>query len=150
MSHSVFDLPQRLVAKTDPALIGDDELHFAAISASLDRATAAEPVIRAVAPEANVPTSVRTTGIPVRHRPATALGSILDDWSSENTDGIACVIGRPSFRGTTRVRSLTPELAKGLEFDLVVLDGPPTDGVEAAVDRYVAMTRATRELVLLT
>jgi DNA helicase IV len=44
------------------------------------------------------------------------------------------------------VRSLTPELAKGLEFDLVVLVEPePWD----AVDRYVAMTRATQQLVVL-
>ncbi|MYV58963.1 ATP-binding domain-containing protein, partial [Streptomyces sp. SID4931] len=50
------------------------------------------------------------------------------------------------------VRSLTPELSKGLEFDLVVLVEPETfgDGVRGAVDRYVAMTRATRELVILT
>jgi DNA helicase IV len=49
------------------------------------------------------------------------------------------------------VRSLTPELAKGLEFDLVVLVGPASfgTGIEGAVDRYVAMTRATQELVVL-
>ena len=48
--------------------------------------------------------------------------------------------------------SLTPELAKGLEFDLVVLieDREPQAGVAAAVDRYVAMTRATQMLVILT
>ncbi|GEK01930.1 hypothetical protein TNCT1_42060 [Streptomyces sp. 1-11] len=50
------------------------------------------------------------------------------------------------------MRSLTPELAKGLEFDLVVLVEPAAfgDGVEGAVDRYVAMTRATGRLVVLT
>src|SRR5690349_22967998 len=32
---SAFDLPARLVAKADPALIGDDERHFAAIAESL-------------------------------------------------------------------------------------------------------------------
>lgn len=46
-------------------------------------------------------------------------------------------------------------LAKGLEFDLVVLVDPETfgegiEGIEGAVDRYVAMTRATRQLVVLT
>ncbi|MEE3922027.1 ATP-binding domain-containing protein [Micromonospora sp. BRA006-A] len=43
-------------------------------------------------------------------------------------------------------------LAKGLEFDLVVLVDPEAfgDGVAGAVDRYVAMTRATGELVVLT
>ena len=51
-----------------------------------------------------------------------------------------------------RVRSLTPELSKGLEFDLVVLVDPDAfgDGIEGAVDRYVAMTRATQRLVILT
>jgi DNA helicase IV len=51
-----------------------------------------------------------------------------------------------------RVRSLTPELAKGLEFDLVVLIDPDRfgGGIEGAVDRYVAMTRATQRLVILS
>ncbi|MFF4625159.1 hypothetical protein [Nonomuraea jabiensis] len=50
------------------------------------------------------------------------------------------------------VRSLTPELAKGLEFDLVVLVDPEEfgNGIEGAVDRSVAMIRATRRLVILT
>lgn len=50
------------------------------------------------------------------------------------------------------MRSLTPTLSKGLEFDLVVLIDPQTygSGIEGAVDRYVAMTRATRQLVILT
>ena len=51
-----------------------------------------------------------------------------------------------------RVRSLTPELSKGLEFDLVVLIDPERfgQGIEGAVDRYVAMTRATQRLVILS
>jgi DNA helicase IV len=50
------------------------------------------------------------------------------------------------------VRSLTPVLAMGLEFDLVVLVRPESwdTGIEGAVDRYVAMTRATQRLVVLT
>ena len=115
---------------------------------------AAEPVIRAVLPDANVPTSIRSTGVPVGHGATAELGSILDTWLAEHAEGegIACVIGDPTFRGTSRVRSLTPELAKGLEFDLVVLVDPATfgTGIEGAVDRYVAMTRATQRLVLLT
>ncbi len=112
----------------------------------------AEPVIRAVLPDANVPTSIRSTGIPVVHGSVSELGSILDTWLAAHTDGIACVIGDPTFRSTPRVRSLTPELSKGLEFDLVVLIDPEAcgDGIEATVDRYVAMTRATRQLVILT
>jgi hypothetical protein len=112
----------------------------------------AEPVIRAVVPDANVPISIRSTGVPVVHGPASELGSILDTWLAAHADGIACVIGDPTFRATSRVRSLTPELSKGLEFDLVVLIDPETygQGIEGAVDRYVAMTRATQQLVILT
>ncbi len=112
----------------------------------------AEPVIRAVLPDANVPTSIRSGGAPVVHGSASELGSILDAWLAAHADGIACVIGDPSFRATSRVRSLTPELSKGLEFDLVVLVDPETfgKGIEGAVDRYVAMTRATQQLVILT
>ncbi|WP_030738144.1 RNA polymerase recycling motor ATPase HelR [Streptomyces sp. NRRL S-31] len=112
----------------------------------------AEPVIRAVLPDANVPTSVRATGVPVVHGSVARLRSVLDAWQAEQAEGTACVIGDPSFRATARVRSLSPELSKGLEFDLVVLVDPERfgAGVEGAVDRYVAMTRATRRLVVLT
>jgi len=112
----------------------------------------AEPVIRAVLPDANVPTSIRSTGVPVVLGPASDLGPILDTWLAAHADGIACVIGDPTFRATSRVRSLAPELSKGLEFDLVVLIDPETfgNGIEGAVDRYVAMTRATQQLVILT
>lgn len=112
----------------------------------------AEPVIRAALPDANVPTSVRSSGIPVKHGSVSELGAVLDMWSAENAEGTACVIGDPAFRPTPRVRSLPPELAKGLEFDLVVLIDPENfgEGVEGAVDRYVAMTRATSQLIILT
>ena len=111
----------------------------------------AEPVIRAVIPDANVPTSVRSTGVPVRLGSVDELDSILDGWLAANADGIACVIGAPALEAGPRVRSLSPELAKGLEFDLVVLVDPQSfgEGVQGAVDRYVAMTRATQELVIL-
>ncbi|MGW0568304.1 RNA polymerase recycling motor ATPase HelR [Streptomyces tauricus] len=112
----------------------------------------AAPVIRAALPDANVPTSIRSNGIPVVHGSVADRDSILDTWLADHTDGIACVIGDPTFRATPRVRSLTPELSKGLEFDLVVLVDPQTygTGIEGAVDRYVAMTRATQQLVVLT
>ncbi|MFE4867823.1 RNA polymerase recycling motor ATPase HelR [Streptomyces sp. NPDC056682] len=112
----------------------------------------AEPVIRAVLPDANVPTSIRGGGLPVVHGSAADLHSVLDTWLGAHADGIACVIGDPAFRATPRVRSLSPQLAKGLEFDLVVLVDPQSfgEGIEGAVDRYVAMTRATRQLVILT
>ncbi|WP_258572643.1 RNA polymerase recycling motor ATPase HelR [Actinomadura parmotrematis] len=113
---------------------------------------AAEPVIRAALPDANVPVSVRSTGVPVAYGAAAELESVLDGWLAGHADGTACVIGAPAFRERPRVRSLTPVLAKGLEFDLVVLVDPAAlgGGVEGAVDRYVAMTRATRRLVVLT
>lgn len=112
----------------------------------------AELVIRAEIPDANVPTSIRSGGLPVVHGSVADLRAVLDAWLAAHADGIACVIGDPGFRATSRVRSLTPELTKGLEFDLVVLVDPEKfgTGVEGAVDRYVAMTRATRQLVVLT
>ncbi len=114
--------------------------------------TAAEPVIRAVLPDANVPTSIRSSGVPVGHGSVADLDSILDTWFDEHAEGIACVIGDPAFEARDRVRSLSPEHVKGLEFDLVVLIDPESfgTGIEGAVDRYVAMTRATQRLVILT
>ncbi|NEA56131.1 AAA family ATPase [Streptomyces sp. SID13666] len=114
--------------------------------------TEAELVIRTVLPDANVPTSIRSSDLPVVHGSVAELDSILDTWLTAHDEGIACVIGDPTFRATSRVRSLTPELSKGLEFDLVVLIDPESfgTGIEGAVDRYVAMTRATQQLVILT
>jgi DNA helicase IV len=112
----------------------------------------AEPVIRSVLPDANVPISIRGSGLPVVHGSISDLGSILEGWLGAHAEGIACVIGDLSFRATARVQSLTPELSKGLEFDLVILVDPESfgTGIEGAVDRYVAMTRATQQLVILT
>ncbi|MGR0221306.1 RNA polymerase recycling motor ATPase HelR [Agromyces sp. ZXT2-6] len=112
----------------------------------------AEPVIREAIPDANVPTSIRSTGVPVAHGSVDERDAILDAWLAEHAEGTACVIGDAAFEATPRVRSLTPELAKGLEFDLVVLVDPDRfgQGIEGAVDRYVAMTRATQRLVVLT
>jgi hypothetical protein len=136
--------------------IGLDEISLASLNINYrtpeEVMAEAEPVIHAVLPDANVPTSIRSTGVPVLHGPASDLGSILGTWLAAHADGIACVIGDPTFRATSRVRSLTPELSKGLEFDLVVLIDPEAfgRGIEGAVDRYVAMTRATQQLVTLT
>jgi hypothetical protein len=136
--------------------IGLDQINLASLSINYrtpqEVMAEAEPVIRAVLPDANVPTSIRSTGVPVVHGSASDLGSIIDTWLAAHADGIACVIGDPTFPATSRVRSLTPELSKGLEFDLVVLIDPEAfgGGIEGAVDRYVAMTRATQQLVILT
>ncbi len=132
----------------------------------------AEPVIRAALPDANVPVSIRSTGLPVVHGPVADLGAILAGWLAAHAEGTACVIGDGTFPARPRVMSLPPELAKGLEFDLVILVDPETSGgdqeeaahdqkaiaddreeagggSQAAVDRYVAMTRATQQLVIL-
>jgi hypothetical protein len=138
--------------------LGLDEIALASLTVNYRTPTEvmaeAEPVIRAVLPDANVPISIRSSGVPVVHGSTTELATILERWLVEHAEGegIACVIGDPTFRGTSRIRSLTPELAKGLEFDLVVLVDPETfgTGIEGAVDRYVAMTRATQQLVVLT
>jgi hypothetical protein len=143
--------------------IGLDNVNLASLSINYrtpeEVMAEAEPVIRAVLPDANVPTSVRSTGVPVSHGAVTDLDSILATWLTEHAEGegIACVIGvhrieDVTLRETSRVRWLTPELAKGLEFDLVVLIEPESwgTGIEGAVDRYVAMTRATQQLVVLT
>jgi superfamily I DNA/RNA helicase len=136
--------------------VGFDQINLASLSINYrtpeEVMAEAEPVIRAVLPDANVPTSIRSTGVPVVHGPTSDLGPILDAWLAAHADGIACVIGDPTFQATSRVRSLTPELSKGLEFDLVVLVDPEAfgAGIEGAVDRYVAMTRATQRLVILT
>lgn len=136
--------------------VGLDRITLASLSINyrtpVEVMAEAEPVIRAVLPDANVPTSVRSAGVPVVHGRVADLGPILDAWLREHSEGIACVIGDPAFAATSRVRSLTPELAKGLEFDLVVLVDPESfgAGIEGAVDRYVAMTRATERLVVLT
>jgi superfamily I DNA/RNA helicase len=137
------------------ARVGLDRVRSASLSINYrtpeEVMTEAEPVIRAALPDANVPTSVRRSGVPVVHGGTADLDAILATWLATHDDGTACVIGAPSFAGTPRVRSLTPVLAKGLEFDLVVLVDPESfgEGIEGAVDRYVAMTRATQQLVVL-
>jgi len=136
--------------------IGFDQIRLAYLSINYrtpeEVMAEAEPVIRAVLPDANVPVSIRSTGLPVRHGSVSDLGSIVGTWLAAHAEGIACVIGDPAFRTTSRVQSLTPDLSKGLEFDLVVLVDPEGfgTGIEGAVDRYVAMTRATQQLVILT
>jgi len=112
----------------------------------------AEPVIRAAIPDANVPVAIRSSGLPVVHGHIGERDGILEAWLATHPEGVACVIGDAGFAGMPRVRSLTPELAKGLEFDLVILVDPDAwgGGVEGAVDRYVAMTRATQQLAILT
>ena len=85
--------------------IGLDRIELASLSINYrtpeEVMAEAEPVIRAVLPDANVPTSIRSSGVPVVHGSASELGSILDTWLAEHAEGegIACVIGDPTFRG---------------------------------------------------
>ncbi|NQD40955.1 RNA polymerase recycling motor ATPase HelR [Glutamicibacter halophytocola] len=113
---------------------------------------AAAEQILAHMPEANVPRSLRLDGAPVKYARLTELGTILDHWLAENAQGTAAVIGAPNFRAPSRVSVLSPENAKGLEFDLVLVCQPQSfgTGLGGAVRRYVAMTRATAQLVVLT
>lgn len=114
----------------------------------------AEPVIRAAIPDANVPTSIRAAGVPVHHGKPAELAGLVTEWlvAHAEGEGVACVIGAPGFPDSERVRSLDPEHVKGLEFDFVVVVDPDAfgEGIEGAVDRYVAMTRATQRLAILT
>jgi len=141
--------------------VGLDQIKLATLTVNYrtpDQVMAeAEPVIRAALPDANVPTSIRHGDHPVVHGPIADLGEILESWLAGQPDGVACVITADGMTPAgvpedARIRSLTPVLAKGLEFDLVVLVDPETygEGIEGAVDRYVAMTRATQQLVILT
>ena len=114
----------------------------------------AEPVIRAVLPgrqRADVDPQQRR---PRRARVGRGAGRDRRRAGSPSTPRAKSPASSaiPRSRGRPRVRSLTPELAKGLEFDLVVLVDPEAfgTGIEGAVDRYVAMTRATQQLVILT
>lgn len=111
----------------------------------------AEPAIRAAIPDANVPSSVRSSGIPVAHGAVASLETVLDEWLAANDEGMACVIGSAETIDRERVTFMTAADSKGLEFDFVVLVEPTAlgDGIEGAVDRYVAMTRATKQLVIL-
>ncbi len=136
--------------------IGLDQISLASLSINYrtpeEVMAEAEPVIRAVLPDANVPTSIRRSGLPVVHGSDSDRGAILAAWLAAHAEGTACVIGVRTATVPSRVLSLTPELSKGLEFDLVVLVDPAEfgRGIEGAVDRYVAMTRATLQLVILT
>jgi hypothetical protein len=136
--------------------IGLDQINLASLSINYrtpqEVMAVAEPVIRAVLPDANVPTSIRSSGLPVVFGSVSEREAILEAWLDSHAEGVACVIGDLSFRATARVQSLAPELSKGLEFDLVVLIDPESfgTGIEGAVDRYVAMTRPTQQLVILT
>ena len=74
--------------------IGLDQISLACLSINYrtpqEVMAEAEPVIRAVLPDANVPASIRSTGIPVVHGSASDLDSVLGTWLAAHADGIAC------------------------------------------------------------
>ena len=117
---------------------------------------AAEPVIRAVLPDANVPQSVRQSGNSVRLCRVDEVPSLVDSWLDSHGEGTVCVItvspASWNFAEAERVSVMTPAEVKGLEFDLVIVVDPDTfgTGIQGGVDRYVSMTRATAELVIAT
>lgn len=133
----------------DPAIVTSLRVNYRTPGEVMD---AAGPVIRAALPDANVPESIRRTGVPVAYGSREELAAVVDAWERDNADGTAVVVGDPSFAPRERVSSLDPQRVKGLEFDLVVLVDPDAfgAGVTGAVDRYVAMTRATQRLVVLS
>ena len=104
---------------------------------------------------------MRSRGVPVTYGRVEDSPRVLDDWLAAHPEGVACVIraaGSPGVERafSDRVRTLTPAEAKGLEFDLVVVvdpgsfgSGDTDSGITGAVDRYVAKTRATRQLIEL-
>lgn len=111
-------------------------------------------------PGATVPVSIRSTGVPVRRAGCDRLAEELQAWLGSRAEGTVGVIGAAHVlealeetvgAAGPRVRALTPELSRGLEFDLVVLVCPEAlgGGASGAAARYVAMTRATAELLIL-
>lgn len=103
---------------------------------------------------------MRSRGVPVTYGRVEDSPRVLDDWLAAHPEGVACVIravGSPGIEPASsgHVRTRTPAEAKGLEFDLVVVDpgsfgsGDTDSGITGAVDRYVAKTRATRQLIEL-
>lgn len=95
------------------ARIGLEHVHLASLTINYrtpaEVMTEAEPVIRAVLPDANVPTSIRSTGMRVRRGSASELDSIVATWLAGHADGIGWVVGDPTFRATPLVWSLVPE-----------------------------------------
>jgi DNA helicase IV len=94
-----------------------------------------------------VPQSVRRTGEPPRHARLDELAALIG-----GGPGTAAVItpdaaALPALDGGVAVH--TPGSAKGLEFDVVAVVDPAAIGARCPADLYVAMTRATRRLVLV-
>ena len=114
----------------------------------------AEPVIRAALPDANVPTSIRE-----QRRPGRCTGR-SPNWARSSTPG-SPPTPRGSPASSARARrssrdSARPVADPGAGQGARVRPGRPRRPGDVrrrhrgAVDRYVAMTRATQQLVILT
>jgi hypothetical protein len=106
--------------------IGLDRINLACLSINYrtpeEVMAEAEPVIRAVLPDANVPTSIRSSDVPVLHGSASDLGPILDTWLAAHADGIACVIGESGGRaGSHRPAPTDPGVNLSIHRALVIL-----------------------------
>jgi hypothetical protein len=136
--------------------IGLDRISLASLSINYrtpeEVMAEAEPVIRAVLPDANVPTSIRSSGVPVVHGSAADLGrdprhlarrarrrDRLRHRRSRVPGDVPRPVADPGAVEGARVRPGRPHRPGGVRH-----------GIEGAVDRYVAMTRATQQLVILT
>ena len=139
------------------ARIGLDRVDVASLTINYRTPTEvmaeAEPVIRSMIPDANVPTSVRSSGIPVLHGPTSRAGHDPRGLARAHDEGIACVIGEPAIRRRRRGCARSPRSCRrGSSSTWWSSSTPRTSaaGIEGAVDRYVAMTRATQQLAILT
>jgi threonine/homoserine/homoserine lactone efflux protein len=112
---SAFDLPDRLSTKAGLdrlERIGLGRINLASLTINYrtpeEVMAEAEPMIRAVLPGANVPVSIRSTGIPVVHGPVSDLGSILGTWLAAHARWAADVVrllgaGYPAWLGARMI-----------------------------------------------
>jgi DNA helicase IV len=127
-------------------------------------------LLAAIDPTLTPPSSVRSTGVEPRASsgPLASLGErlaeVVDLESKATTDGTVGVIVAdstaelvravlPEATTDSRVAVLTVRQAKGLEFDSVVVVDPAaivSATARGRSDLYVAMTRATHRLTLIT
>jgi DNA helicase IV len=102
------------------------------------------------APNVRPPDSVRACGVQPWAREVTDFSAAIAEFVAAETDreGTSVVIGPAGVPG-----AVLPSETKGLEFDAVLVVEPErilADGPRGAADLYVALTRATQRLGVLT
>jgi len=102
----------------------------------------AEPVIGAVLPDANVPTSIRSqNGVPVAHGSASDRANPRH-WLAAHADGIACVIGRSHVPGEPSPRPVAdPGAVEGARRSTLVVLIDPEASQRLSKERSTAMSR---------